>query len=557
MREPVRVIVLWFPDWPLRAALGASAAEPAAILHANRVVACSVAARAQGVRIGQRRREAQGLLPSLRIVPADPGRDERAFLPVLRLIEAQAPGVQLLRPGLALLRARGIARFHGGEAEAAGALHALLASEGHPDVRIGIADGPFTAELAARGADPVLVVEAGASAAFLAPLPVHALQDPEVTALLLRLGVRTLGELAALGAARLRERFGEHGARLHALAAGADSRPVVPRPPDPELAAEIEFETPLAQSDQIAFAVRQSADAVILALAKASLVCTEVRIDLTDDDDEVTSRTWLHPTCFEASDLVDRVRWQLESRGAAGGGAGHEAPSLRGPAPGGGAPGVGGLWLWGAAGAPGHDDEAHRFRGIARVRIAPVAVDDAAHHQPGLFGSGTDERLHHAVSRVQTLLGHEGVVTAVVAGGRLVADRQQLTPWGERAVPARPADHPWPGQLPDPLPAEVFVPPRPITVTAADGTPVSVDARGLLSAAPAAVDSCPVRSWAGPWPVRDRRGDATGALRGERLQLVDEQDRAWLVLHLADAGGGGVDPEDDRGGRWLAEGRYH
>lgn len=523
MQKPVRVIVLWFPDWPLHAALGAEAAAPAAILHANRVVACSAAARAQGVRIGQRRREAQGLVPSLRIVPADPARDERAFLPVLRLIEAQAPGVQLLRPGLALLRARGVARFHGGEEEAARALHALLAASGHPDVRIGIADGPFTAELAARGADPVLVVGAGASAAFLAPLPVQALQDPEVTGLLLRLGVRTLGELVTLGAARLRERFGEHGARLHALAAGADSRPVVPRPPDPELAAEVEFEAPLSQSDQIAFAVRQSADAVILALAKASLVCTEVRIDLTDDDDGVTSRTWLHPTCFEATDLVDRVRWQLESLASA---------------------------------AAGDDDEAHRFRGIVRVRIAPVAVDDAAHHQPGLFGSGTDERLHHAVSRVQTLLGHQGVVTAVVAGGRLIADRQQLTPWGERAVPARPADQPWPGQLPDPLPAEVFTPPRPISVTAADGTPVTVDARGLLSAPPAAVDSCAVRSWAGPWPVRDRRGDPAGALRGERLQLVDEQDRAWLVLHVDDRRGGvGAGAASD--GCWLAEGRYH
>lgn len=509
-QEPVRVIVLWFPDWPLRAA-GAQAAEPAAILHANRVVVCSAAARAQGVRIGQRRREAQGLLPNLRILPADPARDERAFLPVLRLIEAQAPGAQLLRPGLALLRARGVARFHGGEEEAARALHALLSAEGHPEVRIGIADGPFTAELAARGADPTLVVGAGASAAFLAPLPVQALQDPEVTGLLLRLGVRTLGELATLGAARLRERFGEHGARLHALAAGADSRPVVPRPPDPELAAEVEFEAPLAQSDQIAFAVRQSADAVILALAKASLVCTEVRIDLTDDDEQVTSRTWLHPTCFEAADLVDRVRWQLESLAA----------------------------------ASADDDEAHRFRGIVRARIAPVAVDDAAHHQPGLFGSGTDERLHHAVSRVQTLLGHEGVVTAVVAGGRLLTDRQQLTPWGERAVPARAADQPWPGRLPDPLPAEVFAPARPIAVTDADGAPVSVDARGLLSAAPAAVDACAVRSWAGPWPVRDRRGDPAGALRGERLQLVDEQGRAWLVLH--------VEGED----RWLAEGRYH
>ena len=512
---PVRVIVLWFPDWPLRAALGADAAEPAAILHANRVQACSAAARAQGVRIGQRRREAQGLVPDLRILPADPARDERAFLPVLRLIEGHSPGAQVLRPGLALLRARGVSRYHGGEAEAGLALHALLADQGHPEVRIGVADGPFTAELAARGADPVLVVAEGEAAAFLSPLPVQALRDEEVTALLLRLGIRTLGELAALGATRLAERFGERGARLHRLAAGADSRPVVPRPVDPELAAEIEFDSPLGQSDQIAFAVRQSADRVVLALADASLVCTEVRIDLTDDDEGVASRSWLHPTCFEATDLVDRVRWQLEALAQAQ--TGKEA------------------------------DEAHRFRGIVRVRIAPIAVDDAAHHQPGLFGSGTDDRLHHAISRVQTLLGHEGVLTAVVAGGRLAAERQQLTPWGERAVPLRAAGQPWPGRLPDPLPGEVFAPPRRVAVTAADGSPVDVDDRGLLTADPAAIEDCPVRHWAGPWPLRERRGEPGGILRGERLQLVDAQERAWLVLHT---------PGDD-GGHWWAEGRYH
>lgn len=520
-RPPIRVIVLWFPDWPIRAALGEEAQAPAAVLHANRVLACSAAAREHGVRIGQRRREAQGLLPSLRIVPADPARDERAFLPVLRLIEAHAPGAQLLRPGLALLRARGVARYHGGEEAAGRALHAVLAAAGYPETRIGIADGPFTAELAARGADPLLVIDPGGSAAFLAPLPVPALGAPEIASLLLRLGVRTLGDLTALGPERLRERFGERGARLHALAAGADSRPVVARTADPELAVEVEFESPLGQSDQIAFAVRQSADQVLLALAEAALVCTEVRIDLIDDDDRVSSRSWLHPTCFEAADLVDRVRWQLESIAE------------------------------GARSSGAEEDEAHRFRGIVRVRIAPVAVDDAAHHQPALFGSGTDERLHHAVSRVQTILGHEGVVTGIVAGGRLLADRQQLTPWGERAIPSRPADQPWPGHLPDPLPAEVFAPRRPIAVTAAGGEPVDVDARGLLTAPPAQVDGCPVRSWAGPWPVRDRRGDPAGALHGTRLQAVDEQGRAWLLLHVPQDG------EQEDGGRWWAEGRYH
>ena len=248
----------------------------------------------------------------------------------------------------------------------------------------------------------------------------------------------------------------------------------------------------------------------MLALGEASVVCTEVRIDLTDDNGQVFSRPWLHPSCFDASDLVDRVRWQLEALAA---------QTAKDPV-----------------------DEARAFGGISAVRIVPVTVDDAAHHQPGLFGSGTDERLHHAVSRVQTMLGHEGVVTAALAGGRWLADRQVLTPWGERAVAPRDPTSPWPGSLPDPLPAEVFRPPRPLGVTGADGTAIRIDERGALSSDPAFIDGTAVHAWAGPWPVHERRWASGGGKRGHRFQVVDDRDRAWLVFCA--------------GGRWWAEGRY-
>ncbi|KQR43196.1 hypothetical protein ASF87_15365 [Microbacterium sp. Leaf161] len=508
---PLRVLVLWLPDWPLRAALGGPPPHPpTALVHANTVVACTASAREHGVRAGQRRRVAQGHISSLRVLPHDTARDERAFLPVLQLIEKHAPGAALLRPGLAAVRARGISRYHDGEAEAGRALIDVLTEAGFPEVRVGIADGPFTAELAARGSAPCTVVPAGLAKDFLAPLPVGVLRDEQLTGLLIRLGVRTLGDFAGLDEIEVRDRFGERGARLHSLAAGADSRAVVARPPDPELVRSVEFEPPLAGADQVAFAVRQTADAVMLALGEASVVCTEIRIDLIDDDGKVFSRPWLHPTCFDAADLVDRVRWQLEALGA---------ESARGPI-----------------------DEARAFGGIALVRIVPVAVDDAAHHQPGLFGSGTDERLHHAISRVQTMLGHEGVVTAALSGGRWLADRQVLTPWGERPVAPRDPGQPWPGSLPDPLPAEVFRPPRPIGVLAPDGETVLVDDRGSLSAAPARIDGDDVQAWAGPWPIHERRWEASGGKKGHRLQIIDDHDRAWLVFCTGD--------------RWWAEGRY-
>ncbi|MFX6759544.1 hypothetical protein ABTH30_21870, partial [Acinetobacter baumannii] len=84
------------------------------------------------------------------------------------------------------------------------------------------------------------------------------------------------------------------------------------------------------------------------------------------------------------------------------------------------------------------------------------AVDDAAHHAKGLFGAGPDERVHHALSRVQAMLGHRAGVTPVVGGGRWLAERQVLVPWGDRAVTAKDRARPWPGSLPDPLPATVY-----------------------------------------------------------------------------------------------------
>src|SRR5947208_1860864 len=118
----MRTLVLWCPDWPVIAAElvdGVPAYGPVAVLHANRVLACSPAARAGGVRRGLRRREAQGRCPRLTVVRHDAGRDARAFEQVLTAVEELAPGVEVVRPGACAVGARGPARYFGGEEPAA------------------------------------------------------------------------------------------------------------------------------------------------------------------------------------------------------------------------------------------------------------------------------------------------------------------------------------------------------------------------------------------------------------------------------------------------------
>jgi protein ImuB len=173
-------------------------------------------------------------------------------------------------------------------------------------------------------------------------------------------------------------------------------------------------------------------------------------------------------------------------------------------------------------------------------------VDAASHHQPAIFGAGADERVHHTLSRVQAMLGHRGVLTPAVGGGRWLAERQVLVPWGDRVVLAKERGRPWPGSLTAPLPGTVFEPARPVEVRDAAGSPVAIDDRGTLSAPPAAlVDGRrprEIEAWAGPWPVSERGWDAARTRRAHRFQLVDVDQNAWLAVHER--------------GAWALEGRY-
>jgi protein ImuB len=520
--------VLWFPDWPVTALAREGAVDPAvpvAVLERNEVVACSPSARAEGVRRGLRRRDAQARCPSLTIVAADPVRDHRVFAPLVARIEEHAPGVQILRAGLCALKARGPARYYGGETEAARMLVRSMRELGVETVRAGVADGPFTAEQAARAGasdgDPVFVVPSGGAAGFLAPLPVGLLEDSalggaDLVGLLARLGVQTLGEFAALEADRVRERFGDRGLRLHALAAGQDSRAVDPRTPPPELEREVAFEPPLEIADQVAFGMRIAADDFVAGLGAVDLVCTGLRVELVGDRGERSERVWLHPAFFDAAAVIDRVRWQLaEDQGDPGGTGG----SLR--------------------------------SGVSLVRISPETVDAASHHAPAIFGGGPEERVHRALSRVQAMLGHRGVLTPAIGGGRWLAERQVLVPWGDRHAKgagglAAQRSQPWPGSLPDPLPATVFAEPIPVDVRALGGEVIDVDERGSVSAVPALFVEGgrrhEIEAWAGPWPVVERGWDAARSRRAHRFQIVDADGGAWLLVCEGDA--------------WTAEATY-
>jgi protein ImuB len=508
-------MVVWCPDWPVTAAGVDPLTTPAAVFHANRVVACSAAARADGVQRGIRRREAQGRCPDLVVLDHDPGRDARAFEPVVAALDALCPSIEILRPGRCAFASRGPARYFGGEE----ALAALVLETVPTPCRVGLADGPFAALLAARTAPAggSLVIPAGTSRTFVAPFPVTALERPELADLLQRLGLRKLGDLAGLPPSQVLARFGPDGELAHRLARGLDERPLQARVPPPDFSVAAEVDPPADRVDRAAFVAKSLADSLFDELADRGLACTRILIEAETEHGEELARLWRHDGALTAGAIAERVRWQLDG------------------------------WLnaatWGD----------RPTSGIARVRLTPDEVRPDTGRQLGFWGGSTlnDERAARALARVQGMLGPEGVGTAVVQGGRSPAERVRFVPWGDAREAERPelaaTASPWPGSVPAPAPALVHRPPLPAEVVDEGGAAVVVRSRGGCSGAPArlSIDGgrwAPGVGWAGPWPVEERWWDPPASRRRARFQLLTGSGAA----HLAAV----------EGGRWWIEATY-
>lgn len=497
-----RLVVLWVPDWPVVAALNeglAGAHQPVALYDGRGVAALSARARAQGVRRGMRRRTAQALCPDLVLLGVDEGRDVRAFESVVQELEEVVPLLVPMRPGLVLTGARGPARYLGGEEQVAQRLVGAAAEAG-AEAQVGVADGLLAAVLAAR-TDTVLA--AGTSAAFLAGRDVRDLihvtstrqaraEMTEFTGVLRRLGLGTLGALAELPSRQVHARFGALGEQAQRLARGLDAHPPQTLRPEPDLTSSADLDPPANRLDVAAFAARRLAEELHQRMVRRGVLCGLLRVFARTAEGGELVRTWRVDGALSASELTDRVRWQLDG------------------------------WLSGRSGRPPSAPLTHLA--LTAEEVTPASVV-----QEGLWGqTGRGERqAGRAALRIQGLLGADGVLAPVAEGGRAPRDRIRLVAWGDELSPVRDPDAPWPGQIPRPLPARVPPEPVPVRLLGADGVPVRVDERGRLSGVPdtvldvaspgqgaAAGDAhdgpggvarrLAVSGWAGPWPVVER-----------------------------------------------------
>ena len=517
--EAVRSAVVWCPDWPI-VAFKRSQSEPVAVLHANRVVAASAEARRHGVERDLRRRESQRRCPSLEVLERDPQLEARAFEAVVASLDDLTPRVEIVRPGMVVFPTLGPSRYFGGDLPMA---HRCLelAKEvlgQHGLARVGVADGAFAASLAARraGDGDVLNVPAGESSKFLAAFPVRVLERAELTSVLVRLGLNTLGLVAALERRDVIARFGTEGARAHRLACGLDERPPAVSDPPADMEVVAELDPPIDRVDQAAFMGKVLADQFLDLLNHRGATCTRIVVAAETEHGEELIRYWRHEGALTAGSVADRVRWQLDG------------------------------WL--------NSQNKRPSGGLTRLSVRPDDLVAAKGRQLGFWGGQTEaaERAARVVARVQGLLGPEAVRVPERRGGRspqeaIITVQADTVDLDRSNIDGQSKPAPWSGALPGPSPMRVHGPALEAQVVDDQEALVRVDGRAQLSGQPRRVwiehaGWRQIAQWAGPWPLDERWWDHQRQRRRARLQVVTNDGSAHLLVVEA--------------GQWSVEATY-
>ena len=243
---------------------------------------CSLGAEASGVQRGMRLSEAIGLCYRAVVLPPNLPHYQRRFEEVLDFLEVHSPAVEAGDLGIVFLSLDGLSVEP--ESFADGLIASLHRRFGSMP-SVGIADGKFTARVAAQTTRPGLakIVPSSGEAAFLAPLPVdHLPVNESMRWRLGLLGLHTLGDIARLPLSPFQAQFGPEGKRCWELANGLDSEPLVPRVKEetivrrlPLPAAAVSLETILVAVERLVYAAYGGPDRrgrwVRKAVARAAL----------------------------------------------------------------------------------------------------------------------------------------------------------------------------------------------------------------------------------------------------------------------------------------------
>jgi nucleotidyltransferase/DNA polymerase involved in DNA repair len=304
---PLRVEILRHPQWDGRPlVLGGAPGE-------RKVVQlCSPEAEAAGVRPGLPLREVVPLCPEAMVLQPDPVRSAAVLEAVLADLQRVSPIVEPADDGYFFLDLRGLQTMYGKLEALEAAIHAAVPALLRP--RLGFANGKFAAAVAARmaepgGTAPACVVPASQTQTFLTPLSVrHLLMlEAEVQHRLELLGVRTIGDLAALPFSAVQAQLGPPGAQAWRVAHGKDTEPVIARPLVATVQDGLRFDDPLGSVDAVMAAIDQLLAHTYSQPALQGRSVRQVRLRALLSDGTSWERLYTFKEAFSSRDATRRA----------------------------------------------------------------------------------------------------------------------------------------------------------------------------------------------------------------------------------------------------------
>ncbi|MFC9558163.1 DNA polymerase IV [Agromyces sp. NPDC056965] len=228
---------------------------------------------------------------------------------VMTIFEEVTPLVEKLSIDEAFLDVSGARRLHGSPAEIAWGLRRRVHHETGLTCSVGVAATKFVAKVASSRAKPdgMLVVPADRTLEFLHPLPVSALWGVgKVTEeSLTRLGLRTVGDVAAMPADALARALGPAlAAKLGHLSMGVDARDVVTGREEKSIGHEVTFGYDLTDLEQLRRELLRLSDDVAVRLRRAGVVGRTVVLKLRYGDFRTVTRS---RTLGEPTDVARRI----------------------------------------------------------------------------------------------------------------------------------------------------------------------------------------------------------------------------------------------------------
>ena len=309
-----RIVSVWLPAWPIermrrQSPASVPEAEPFALVekgvHGLRISAANKAALSAGVAIGASLPDTRAALPGLTVLPAEPARDAHALHKLAVWLGRYGPARNIDGSDGAWVDVTGVPHLFGGEEALLEDLAVRLRRIGLT-ARIGLADTLGAAHALGRfgtthrGVSIGAIALPGETRTALANLPVAALRlSPETTRLLIRLGLKRIGQLYGLPRMALAARFhgagGSGGRSLRETAAtavllrldqalGLIAEPGKPLIPPPEARSRLVFPDPLITSDGIVAALGQLAAILGESLGRQGLGARRFRLVLYRTD---------------------------------------------------------------------------------------------------------------------------------------------------------------------------------------------------------------------------------------------------------------------------------